>query len=212
MIRSTREEPPMLINLHGHHMTRGMFNQDEHWGPFYEDGALRIGKWVLGKKVKPPSEDDVGRDPRHVLDDLGRFIVTTDPERFATVAYARLEPSSGRTRWSSAGHPPPLLVDAAGGHRFLTEVRGPPLGTTVGNGYNGAALDLEPGDTLLLYTDGVVERRTSALYEGLERLAALAVDHREVSASELVDLVIERLGAAAEDDCCVLVARRLTPV
>jgi aminocarboxymuconate-semialdehyde decarboxylase len=59
----------MLINLHGHHMTRGMFNQDEHWGPFYEDGALRIGKWVLGKKVKPPSTDDAGRDPRNVLDD-----------------------------------------------------------------------------------------------------------------------------------------------
>jgi serine phosphatase RsbU (regulator of sigma subunit) len=151
-------------------------------------------------------------DPRRVLDDLGRFIVTTDPERFATVAYARLQPSTGRTRWSSAGHPPPLLLGAAGGYRFLTEPRRPPLGTTVGGGYDGAVLDLEPGDTLLLYTDGVVERRRSSLYEGLERLAALALDHRDVSASALVDVVIETLGAAAEDDCCVLVARRLTPV
>ena len=151
-------------------------------------------------------------DPRRVLDDLGRFIVTTDPERFATVAYARLQPSSGRMAWSSAGHPPPMLLDAAGGHRFLTEVRGPPLGTTVGGGYDGALLDLEPGNALLLYTDGVVERRTSSLYDGLERLARLAVDHRDLPASELVVFLIETLGAAAEDDCCVLVARRLTPV
>ena len=40
----------MIINLHGHQLTPNMFKQDDHWGPFFENGALRIGHWILGKK------------------------------------------------------------------------------------------------------------------------------------------------------------------
>ncbi|MBZ4521793.1 amidohydrolase family protein [Mycobacterium avium] len=43
----------MLIDLHAHQITKEMFNQDEHWGPFWHDGTLRIGDWVLGSKVYP---------------------------------------------------------------------------------------------------------------------------------------------------------------
>lgn len=43
-----REDDHVIINLHGHQLTRNMFDQDPHWGPFFEDGCLRVGHWVLG--------------------------------------------------------------------------------------------------------------------------------------------------------------------
>jgi aminocarboxymuconate-semialdehyde decarboxylase len=49
----------MLINLHGHQLTRAMFEQDDHWGPFWDQGALRIGDWVLGtKRQEAPTIDE----------------------------------------------------------------------------------------------------------------------------------------------------------
>jgi aminocarboxymuconate-semialdehyde decarboxylase len=49
----------MLINLHGHQLTRAMFEHDEHWGPFWDEGALRIGDWVLGtKQPQAPNIDE----------------------------------------------------------------------------------------------------------------------------------------------------------
>lgn len=56
----------MLINLHAHQLTAGMFEQHEHWGPYWEGGSLRIGDWHLGSKV--PQGGDAGSEARHDLD------------------------------------------------------------------------------------------------------------------------------------------------
>jgi anti-sigma regulatory factor (Ser/Thr protein kinase) len=73
-------------------------------------------------------------------------------------------------RLASAGHPPPLLIDPGGGAHFLEEGRSVPLGAYAATRYPEAVVRLEPGSTIVLYTDGLVERRGSSLYQGLERL------------------------------------------
>lgn len=56
----------MLINLHAHQLTRGMFEQHEHWGPFWEQGTLRIGHWHLGSSVRQGGDE--GSEERRDLD------------------------------------------------------------------------------------------------------------------------------------------------
>ena len=57
----------MLIDLHAHQLTKGMFNQHEKWGPFWEDGALRIGDWKLGTKRDAPPLDEFLDETMRIL-------------------------------------------------------------------------------------------------------------------------------------------------
>ena len=84
---------------------------------------------------------------------------------------ARYSPREHRLVWAQAGHPPPLLV-RDGEARYLERPFGMLLGATDAPRYEEAQIDLEPGDRLLLYTDGLVERPAESIDRGLERLAA----------------------------------------
>src|SRR3954447_2174944 len=114
-----------------------------------------------------------GFPPGQALEVLDRFARHVTGARMSTVACLRLEPDAGRLTYSSAGHPPPLLVDAggAGRHGYLDGGLGPALGLPTSGPRPEAARTLAPGSTLVLYTDGLVERRGAALDDGLERLA-----------------------------------------
>ncbi|AGS72488.1 GAF domain-containing protein [Streptomyces collinus] len=144
--------------------------------------------------------------PHRVLRQLDDIAAGEGGRRPATCLLARADPGRGRLTLSSAGHLPPLLIDGDGRAALLGVPVGPPLGTGFG-GYESATHELAPGQTLVLFTDGLVERRGEDIDSSLARLAALrftpgdGVDH-------ILDTILARLDARhAEDDVAVLAAR-----
>jgi anti-anti-sigma factor len=150
-----------------------------------------------------------GRPPARVLQLLGRYADGVMGARGATVVYAVLDPPSGELRYACAGHPPPLVLTAGGETRFLSGGRGVPLDRTLTYRYQEAVARLEPGATLVLYSDGAVERRGESLDVGLERLAtaasAAAGSVPEVLCARLLDALFADV--APRDDVALLAAR-----
>jgi len=155
--------------------------------------------------------------PARVLSRLGRQIARTVPDgRFATACYAVLDPASGHIDFSLAGHPPPLILRREDGAlEELPMCGGPPLGLLTESVFAAGATTLRPGDTLILYTDGLTEGMspTRELFgedgfrqalEGAEGLP-LAVLRDRV----LVGLAAHTAGAALEDDLTLLMLRRV---
>lgn len=124
----------------------------------------------------------------------------------ATAAFGLLDVGARTFRWASAGHPPPLLITAAG-PRLLDPPPGMMVGAAPEAAYDDAAEQLAAGDLLVLYTDGLIERRSSDLDADSDALLAAAVDLAGRHAEEVCDALITRLVPAAgpEDDVCLLV-------
>jgi len=125
-----------------------------------------------------------------------------------TVVLAILEPGTGTLRFTNAGHPPPLLVHADGSAAYLSEPPSPPMGVLATPRYKQHTARLEPGATLVLYTDGLVEAPTEILDVGLERLrgAATAMGTDVQAACELL-LDSLKDDATRADDVTLLVVR-----
>jgi GAF domain-containing protein/anti-sigma regulatory factor (Ser/Thr protein kinase) len=124
---------------------------------------------------------------------------------FATLAYLALDPETHQVTMTSAGHPPPLIVSPDGETWFLEGDGGLPLGVTTEVSYTEHTAQLAPGTIVVLYTDGLVERRGHSIDEGLTRLAEAASEApREPDA--FVDAVIAELlgGQALQDDVALL--------
>ena len=90
---------------------------------------------------------------------------------FVTCCYATLDPRSWELRWALAGHPPPLIARLDGTGERCATVPGPPLATLPDSVYETGSATLGRGDVLVLFTDGLVERRDEAIDDGLDRLA-----------------------------------------
>jgi serine phosphatase RsbU (regulator of sigma subunit) len=144
--------------------------------------------------------------PSAVLDGLDAFAGTLAGAETATVLVAVVEPD-GRLAYAAAGHPWPLVV-RPGHARFLTEGRGAPL-THADVPRRTASAVLAPEDLLVLYTDGLVERREERLSVGLARLrevtAALALDGPEQLADALLATLLG--GREQQDDVAIAVFR-----
>jgi serine phosphatase RsbU (regulator of sigma subunit) len=125
----------------------------------------------------------------------------------ATVACALLDPVTGQLGYATAGHPPILIGHAGGGTTYLNGGRGLPLGIAP-SPRPSATTQLAAGDVLVLYTDGLYERRQESPDEGLNRLAALAAKHHGLPPTELSQALADGMlaGAEPDDDICVLVA------
>jgi anti-sigma regulatory factor (Ser/Thr protein kinase)/putative methionine-R-sulfoxide reductase with GAF domain len=154
-----------------------------------------------------------GSPPNVVLDRLHGVVRTLERREMATLAYMVLDPSSLSYTLASAGHPPPLVLTTDGEVSLIEEGRGPPLGAAADAAYTETSGVLAPGSTLLLYTDGLVERRDMWLDEGIARLTVEAV---AAAGSEPHELLERLLGAlvpegGGEDDVAAL-AVRLTPI
>ncbi len=155
-----------------------------------------------------------GLRPSRVLERLDRMAEGFDAGDFATVVVVELEPETGFVRWSSAGQLPPLVVppgDADGA--YLEGSVAPPAGSGLPAVHSEFSARLEPGTTLVLYTDGLVESRTQPLDEGLRRLRASTVaalggdDDGCRNARGIVQaLIAELTGPDREDDVALLVA------
>ena len=149
----------------------------------------------------------------HVLS-LDLALRDLDVDGIASLVYARLEPprddGPGRTLlWTNAGHPPPILVTADGTIGFLEG--GPPdllVGVEPGSGRTDHHTEIAPGAMLLLYTDGLIERRGEDLTVGLDRLAAAVQQHHGLGVEDFLDAVLgDLVGEQLADDVAVLAVR-----
>jgi anti-anti-sigma factor len=159
-----------------------------------------------------------GFSPAQALEVLDRFAGHVSGARLSTVSCLRLEPDTGRLTHSHAGHPPPLLVNAVVATRegtvrdgYLDGGLGPALGLHAPGPRPEATITLSPAATLVLYTDGLVERRGATLDDGLERLADAVTARRSDPLPALVDGVLSELvdGDGGNDDVAVVAVRLL---
>jgi serine phosphatase RsbU (regulator of sigma subunit) len=145
---------------------------------------------------------------------LDRAMRDLDVDGMASLVYARVEPGpdpdGGRTLlWTNAGHPPPILVNADGSVQFLDD--GTP-DLLVGVAPTTTRVDhrtrIAPGATLLLYTDGLAERRGEDITDGLDRLADAVRRHHGLDVEAFLDALIgELVGTELRDDVAVLAVR-----
>jgi GAF domain-containing protein/anti-sigma regulatory factor (Ser/Thr protein kinase) len=152
-----------------------------------------------------------GCSPAQVLESVNGLLLDAGVEHMATMVYAVLDSETGEIRMVNAGHPPPLLVEAGGAARFLEGGNGPPLGALPGARYDEVPVGLSPGTTLLLYTDGLVEDRTTPLEQGLERLRLAAVGGPP-DPEAFCSYVLRGVGASSCDDDVAILAVQLSPL
>ena len=155
--------------------------------------------------------------PADVLTRLDAAIEGLQVGTTATAVVARLEQTveeraRGIThlRWSNAGHPPPMTVSPTGDVLVLAGVEADLLlGIDPQSPRVESRVTLDRGSTVLLYTDGLVERRGQSLDVGLERLRDALVEHAGLPLAELCDTLLDRLLPPTRDDDVAMVAVRL---
>ncbi|MFF0268286.1 SpoIIE family protein phosphatase [Kribbella sp. NPDC004536] len=117
--------------------------------------------------------------PTTVMTGLHDLVNDLPMAELVTLLYVLYDPDTGSLRFSNAGHPPALLIDN-GNTRYLEGGLAPPLGVLAQWQYTEATHHLPPGATLLLYTDGLIERRTRSIQEGLDQLETEATTHPDL--------------------------------
>ncbi|MCQ4079432.1 SpoIIE family protein phosphatase [Streptomyces sp. RB6PN25] len=146
--------------------------------------------------------------PHRILRQLDTMICEESEyaRRPATCLLALADPARARWTYSSAGHLPPAIFSPDSDTELIDVPTGPPLGTGFG-GYELVIGDLQPGQVLLLYTDGLVERRDEDIDQSLARLAKLRLP-LVGDLDDLIDQVLRTLVPhAVEDDIAILAAR-----
>ena len=156
-----------------------------------------------------------GQPPAEVCARVSRLLFQrTPPEKYATAIVVAIDAESGTFEYANAGHNPALVVRAGGEVEKLGPT-GVPLGLLRDMPYRAATVQLAPGDTLVLYTDGITEAANEADEElGLDRLMDVCREHRFDAPVELADTiertVAEFVGSRPPaDDCTLLIARRV---
>ncbi|HEX3493730.1 MAG TPA: PP2C family protein-serine/threonine phosphatase [Streptosporangiaceae bacterium] len=144
-----------------------------------------------------------GAPPHQLVGWLNELVCHVDIEHTASVVAGYFDPATRMYVWAQAGHPPPVLVR---GER--AEVMAQPEGILLGagdrsNGYRVASQQLEAGDLLLLYSDGLVERRDRSIDDGLSALVTAAAGTAD--ADDVIGTVLAAMGnTATEDDTCLV--------
>jgi serine phosphatase RsbU (regulator of sigma subunit) len=162
---------------------------------------------------------DSADSPAGVLHRLDRAMDGLQLKTLASVVVARLEQTPAeyaqgvtRLRWSNAGHPPPVVLLPDGTTLVLTTDRAELLaGVRVDATRSEHVVTVPRGSTVLLYTDGLVERRDQLFDTGIERLAALLPELGDLPTAQLADELLARLLPARAEDDVALIAVRLNP-
>ena len=151
-----------------------------------------------------------GQPPAVVMEHINNLLLDAGSEHMATMIYGVLDAETGEFRFAKAGHPPPILVSPTGTAHFLEGGKGPPVGSLPSARYTETSAIIDPGATLLLYTDGLVEDRATPLEEGLNRLRAAAQDG-PVELEAFCSHVMRRaVGTTPCDDDVALLAVQLS--
>jgi serine phosphatase RsbU (regulator of sigma subunit) len=157
--------------------------------------------------------------PVEVLRGLDASMATLQAKTLATAAVARFEQTPDeldrgvtRMRWANAGHLPPLVINPDGSVAELAAWRGDLLlGVDADACRRESVVTLDRGSTVLLYTDGLIERRDADLDDGMVRLRDTVIELAGRPLDELLDELIERLVHGRPEDDVALVAVRLRP-
>ncbi len=151
--------------------------------------------------------------PSLVLDRLDDTLNAITDAPVTTACLARIEPDGDgwRLHWSTAGHLPPLVVGSDGGTRYLQAEPGVPLGVDARLPRPDHMHALAPGDTVLLYTDGLVEHPGHPLDAGLGALAATAAGHARLPLDALCRTLADQHPSDGHDDIALLAVRTPPP-
>src|SRR4051794_9901776 len=142
------------------------------------------------------------------MDDLHRLVdASAGTISFATAIYIALDPMTGKGELATAGHLPPLLVHADGSTEYVEMPVCPPLGLSRAPACSATHLRLADGDTLWLYTDGLVETRRRPIDDGLRSLARAAGAARG-DLEPIADALLATLPGTRTDDVALLGLRR----
>lgn len=152
--------------------------------------------------------------PSGTLAALDRFAARLPGAQCTTAFCAVLNPETGEVVYSSAGHPPPILVLADRTSRLLDAAAAMPLGLPYDRIRPEAREAMPPRATLLLYTDGLIERRREPLDKGIGRAADLIQDNRDTALDGLADEIMSRLTPSDgyQDDVALLLYRQPAPL
>ncbi|MFB7783842.1 PP2C family protein-serine/threonine phosphatase [Streptomyces vinaceus] len=152
----------------------------------------------------------VAEGPAKALEVLGLYARSVEGAENTTVVETCIDWAGHTITYSSAGHLPPLLVRLDGTVDYLDQATDPPLGARPEHlPRPQAATAFENGETLVLYTDGLVERRGEDIDISLDRLAAALVRHREADPERVADALLVDLlpTGGATDDTALIVVR-----
>jgi PAS domain S-box-containing protein len=148
-----------------------------------------------------------GLRPAPLLEALDGYVRRHGVGATATVVYAELDLDSAELRSACAGHLPPLIAAEGEEPRLSWEGRSSPLDAHRGRTRGEAMSPLPPGSLVVLYTDGLVERRTQSIDEGIERLLGAVQSHRDEAPADLTTSLLRSLDDGDHrDDVCLLAA------
>ncbi len=152
--------------------------------------------------------------PGAALAGMDRFAARLPGAQCTTAVCAVLNPDTGELVYSSAGHPPPMLVHADGTTQMLDDAHTIALGIRPDWSRPEAHVTVPARSTLLLYTDGLVERRRSPWEDGISRAAALVQDGRGSTLDDLANQIMSGLAPSGgyQDDVAVLLYRHPAPL
>jgi PAS domain S-box-containing protein len=137
-----------------------------------------------------------------IVSRLNAFVSRFQDGEFSTLFVGRIDLERRVLEYTNAGHPPPLLRRPDGETVWLDEARAFPIGVEEGSPCPSATVELEPGTLLFMYTDGLVERRTRSLEEGLAALQTVieeSADDPETLVEEVIDGVVDDAAEHADD-------------
>ena len=169
-------------------------------------GASMVGRLRSALRAYALESQDGAR----VVERLNRLLWTEAEEsQMATMLYVIVDPAASAVRWVNAGHPAPLMI-TGGEPRFLEGAGSVPLGVLPFPTYEEVSAPMNPGSTLLLYTDGLVERPGENIDDGMAELAARVREAPE-DPDGLCDHLLATLVPAggATDDVALLTLRNL---
>ncbi|MBW8705807.1 Phosphoserine phosphatase RsbP [Streptomyces sp. MBT84] len=150
------------------------------------------------------------RGPAQALEVLGLYARSIEGALATTTVQVLVECHSHLLIYSSAGHPPPVLLHSDGSCDLLEQATDPPLGTRLEHVPRPqATTSYTPGDTLILYTDGLIERRGEDIDAGLARLTSVLATCTRFGAEHLADALLARLDltSGAGDDIAMVIVR-----
>ncbi|MBB5866892.1 signal transduction histidine kinase/serine phosphatase RsbU (regulator of sigma subunit)/CheY-like chemotaxis protein [Allocatelliglobosispora scoriae] len=145
--------------------------------------------------------------PAELCSTVNRLLPAAGATRLATMVIAFIDPATGHTTMVNAGHPLPIVRSPDG----VGEVAVPaslPLGVRSGTRYRDTDVVLAPGSMLLLYTDGLVERRTEQPRDSLDKLLRRVAELDLTDLGTAVDALLDAGGTDADDDIALLAVRR----
>jgi sigma-B regulation protein RsbU (phosphoserine phosphatase) len=170
------------------------------------DAAATMGQ--LRSAVRALASTGLG--PGALVEALDGYSRRHGVGRMTTLVYGQLHLASRRLRFTAAGHPPPVIATPGAEPALTWEGRSLPLDAHRASAQPRAeaALELEPGSLVVLYTDGLVESRARRLDDGMDRLVRQIAAHRDEAAADLAASVVRALHDAEHtDDVCLLAVR-----